>query len=228
MFHFDLSKSIENYYQEIGRGGRNPEINANCVLLYSPSDPNTIERMLNSNRKLLPRIFHTNMKKLTAMIDYCENKTECLMNVMLQYFNQLPEIICGKCANCETFRNQVVVGMQTQYVGVAYKDFSVAADRIYSIMQNYLYTPDSKYKKPLEFETFIIPKPILMEEMQNQFIPNEVYRKLVAWGCLEFWAFNNKTFIYAVKNWRDVDGISVVDDKINDIRRHEFNILTVN
>ncbi len=95
--HLDLPKSMEGYYQETGRAGRDG-LFANAWLAYGISDVITLRRMLDSSEadeqhKRLER------RKLDALLGYCET-TLCRRQVMLNYFSEHYHAPCHNCDNC--------------------------------------------------------------------------------------------------------------------------------
>jgi len=95
--HLDLPKSLEAYYQETGRAGRDG-LPANAWLAYGMADVAVLGQMLAGSdadeaHKRLER------RKLDAMLGYCET-AECRRRVLLGYFGEdLPEP-CGNCDTC--------------------------------------------------------------------------------------------------------------------------------
>jgi len=95
--HLDLPKSIEGYYQETGRAGRDG-LPANAWLSYGLSDVVTLRHMLDSSeadeqRKRLER------RKLDALLGLCET-TACRRQVLLKYFGENYIETCSNCDNC--------------------------------------------------------------------------------------------------------------------------------
>ncbi len=97
--HLDLPKSIEAYYQETGRAGRDG-LHASAWMVYGLQEVVTLRNMVEGSdageaRKRLE------VRKLDAMLGYCE-LTTCRRQTLLAYFGEtLPEP-CGNCDNCLT------------------------------------------------------------------------------------------------------------------------------
>ncbi|GFZ34372.1 ATP-dependent DNA helicase RecQ [Clostridium zeae] len=95
--HFSLPKNIENYYQEIGRGGRDGE-KCQCHLLYSRDDIPSLEYMINTSTVLNRR--EIELRKLQAMVDFCESHN-CYRHFILKYFGESDiKEYCNNCSNC--------------------------------------------------------------------------------------------------------------------------------
>jgi ATP-dependent DNA helicase RecQ len=95
--HLDLPKSIEAYYQETGRAGRDG-LPAKAWLAYGLNDVVTLRQMVDGSeaseeRKRLER------QKLDALLGYCES-TACRRQSLLNYFGEHYNARCGNCDNC--------------------------------------------------------------------------------------------------------------------------------
>jgi ATP-dependent DNA helicase RecQ len=94
--HLDLPKSIESYYQETGRAGRDGAA-ADAYLLYGLQDVVLLKQMVSQNDDRQNRI---EQHKLDTMLAFCET-TSCRRKALLQYFGE--QITgCGHCDTCLT------------------------------------------------------------------------------------------------------------------------------
>ncbi len=95
--HLDLPKSIEAYYQETGRAGRDGEP-ADAWMVYGLQEVVTLRHMVENSEAGEARK-RVELRKLDAMLGYCELAT-CRRRTLLSYFGEdLPEP-CGNCDNC--------------------------------------------------------------------------------------------------------------------------------
>ena len=92
--HYDLPKSIESYYQETGRAGRDG-LPAEAYLLFGMQDVVTVRSLIESGHN--PEQVRVEVHKLGAMIDFAE-ATTCRRRVLLGYFG---ERLAGACGNCD-------------------------------------------------------------------------------------------------------------------------------
>ncbi len=95
--HLDLPKSIEGYYQETGRAGRDGDA-ANAWMTYGLQDVIMLRRMLQDSDadEMHKRV---ELQKLDSMLGLCE-QVSCRREVLLKYFGESDTKACGNCDNC--------------------------------------------------------------------------------------------------------------------------------
>ncbi len=103
VIHYNMPKSMEAYYQEAGRAGRDGEP-SECILLYNAQDIITGRWMINNsppNEALSAaeqaRVRQLDMQRLQSMIDYC-TRDQCLRGYILRYFGE--KTVEDRCEDC--------------------------------------------------------------------------------------------------------------------------------
>lgn len=95
--HFTIPGTIESYYQEVGRAGRDG-LPAEAVLLYAPADLRLHQFFI--DRSQGDDQYKLSLKnKLFEMSRYAETEV-CLMKFILDYFGEKNSEVCGRCSNC--------------------------------------------------------------------------------------------------------------------------------
>lgn len=95
VIHYDAPKSMENYYQETGRAGRDGK-KSTCILFYDPKDLAKLEK-LNTNKNVSER---ENANLLLAEVRDFARSSVCIRKQILSYFGERLDKECGKCGNC--------------------------------------------------------------------------------------------------------------------------------
>jgi len=175
--HLDLPKSMEGYYQETGRAGRDG-LPANAWMAYGLGDVVSMRKMLDSGdapeqRKQVER------QKLDALLGFCES-TACRHQTLLRYFGEQHPGDCGQCDNClqpvDTWDATQAAQMALSCVYRTGQRFGVV--HLIDVLLGKV-TPRVAQFSHQALSTFGIGK----ELSQQQW--NSVFRQLVAGGFLE-------------------------------------------
>lgn len=175
--HLDLPKSMEGYYQETGRAGRDG-LPANAWMAYGLGDVVSMRKMLDSGeapeeRKRVER------QKLDALLGFCES-TECRHQTLLRYFGEEHPGACAQCDNClepvDSWDASEAARMALSCVYRSGQRFGVG--HLVDILMGKL-TPQIEKFQHQQLTTFGIGK----AHTQAQW--SSVYRQLVAAGLLQ-------------------------------------------
>ena len=138
VIHYNIPKSIENYYQETGRAGRDG-LEGNCILYYSQKDVSKLEHFLR-DKPLSER--EVGAQLIDETVAFAESGV-CRRRSLLHYFGESwPDQNCGKCDNClhpkEKFqaKSEIVQLLQT----IQALDERFVADYVVQIITGH-YTP---------------------------------------------------------------------------------------